>query len=236
MTNEKKMTKFIKHITAWCLILSLYASFTISDSYAAGCCPTCPFSGISLTLTPTCVGCDLTTYNFNQTSAMNTDAVVTGGVGRTCTIDFPAGTNALTATIAGSTCNGGAITAFTTQTAIQLIFDVPTTIPDNTSFTIVIANVTNGDGLSANCTVSMVNDAGGGCINQGTTYAFTTSACPTLSAGDIAIIGMNADNPDEFTFVALVDIAAGEEIRFTDNGWLSSTTPESFRAGEGYLT
>ena len=51
-----------------------------------------------------------------------------------------------------------------------------------------------------------------------------------LSAGDIAIIGFNFDNPDEFAFVALVDIEAGTEIKFTDNGWLNTNT---FRSTEG---
>ncbi|MEB3220005.1 MAG: choice-of-anchor I family protein, partial [Nostocales cyanobacterium 94392] len=52
----------------------------------------------------------------------------------------------------------------------------------------------------------------------------------TLSAGDIAIIGVNADNPDNFSFVLLVDIEAGTEIRFTDSGWTNSN---AFRASEG---
>ncbi|WP_299489951.1 choice-of-anchor I family protein [Acaryochloris sp. IP29b_bin.137] len=52
----------------------------------------------------------------------------------------------------------------------------------------------------------------------------------SLSAGDIAIIGINADNPDDFSFVLLVDIDAGTEIRFTDSGVLSDG---SFRANEG---
>lgn len=52
----------------------------------------------------------------------------------------------------------------------------------------------------------------------------------SLSAGDIAIIGVNSDNPDDFSFVLLVDIDAGTEIRFTDSGVLSDG---SFRANEG---
>lgn len=49
----------------------------------------------------------------------------------------------------------------------------------------------------------------------------------TLTAGDIAIIGFNAVSSgaqsDEFTFVLLKDIEAGTLIKFTDNGWQSST-------------
>ncbi len=52
----------------------------------------------------------------------------------------------------------------------------------------------------------------------------------TLSAGDIAIFGVNTDNPDDFGFVLLVDIDAGTEIRFTDSGWKSDNT---FRGNEG---
>ncbi|GGA29480.1 endonuclease/exonuclease/phosphatase family protein [Okeania sp. KiyG1] len=55
----------------------------------------------------------------------------------------------------------------------------------------------------------------------------------TLSSGDIAIIGFNFDNPDEFAFTPLVDIGAGTEINFTDNGWQADGT---FRATEGTFT
>ena len=52
----------------------------------------------------------------------------------------------------------------------------------------------------------------------------------TLAPGDIAIIGVNSDNPDDFSFVLLTDITAGTEIFFTDSGILSDG---SFRANEG---
>lgn len=45
-----------------------------------------------------------------------------------------------------------------------------------------------------------------------------------LNAGDIAIIGIKTELSDDFSFVALVDIAEGETIRFTDNGVLSDGT------------
>lgn len=53
-----------------------------------------------------------------------------------------------------------------------------------------------------------------------------------LSPGDLAIVGVNADNPDTFSFVLLTDIAAGTEIFFTDNGVFADG---SFRATEGVL-
>lgn len=51
-----------------------------------------------------------------------------------------------------------------------------------------------------------------------------------LSAGDIAILGMNTDNPDDFVFVALANIPANTVITFTDCGWSNSTA--AFRVGE----
>lgn len=53
-----------------------------------------------------------------------------------------------------------------------------------------------------------------------------------LNAGDIAFVDFNSDNPDEFAVVALTTIAAGEEIKFTDNGVFAAG---GFRANEGVL-
>ncbi len=52
----------------------------------------------------------------------------------------------------------------------------------------------------------------------------------TLTAGDIAVIGVNSDDPDQFAFVALVPLATGTEITFTDSGW---TVAGAFRGNEG---
>lgn len=70
------------------------------------------------------------------------------------------------------------------------------------------------------------------------TATFTPTNTPvsgptTLSAGDIAIIGFNFDDPDELAFVLLVDVGAGTQINFTDNGWLNTN---AFRTGEGTFT
>jgi len=40
-----------------------------------------------------------------------------------------------------------------------------------------------------------------------------------LTPGDIAVIGFNGDDPDVIRFVNLVNIAAGTQVKFTDNGW-----------------
>ncbi|NJL11337.1 MAG: hypothetical protein HC908_17525 [Calothrix sp. SM1_7_51] len=53
-----------------------------------------------------------------------------------------------------------------------------------------------------------------------------------LNQGDIAFVQYNADNTDNFAFVALVDIAGGEVINFTDNGWQNTF---AFRTGEGII-
>lgn len=45
-----------------------------------------------------------------------------------------------------------------------------------------------------------------------------------LSAGDIAIIGMNTDAPDKFRFLVLSELVPGTTIHFTDNGWCTTTT------------
>jgi hypothetical protein len=45
------------------------------------------------------------------------------------------------------------------------------------------------------------------------------SIAQTLSAGDIAIIGYNSDDPDGFAFVTLADIPEGEFVFFTEEGW-----------------
>jgi len=41
----------------------------------------------------------------------------------------------------------------------------------------------------------------------------------TLTPGDIAVIGFNGDDPDVIKFVNLVNVAAGTQVKFTDNGW-----------------
>ncbi|MBE7380289.1 MAG: hypothetical protein F6J95_002625 [Leptolyngbya sp. SIO1E4] len=55
-----------------------------------------------------------------------------------------------------------------------------------------------------------------------------------LNPGDIAFVQYNADSTEDFAFVVLADIVAGEEILFTDNGWLADNS--GFRTGEGTLT
>ena len=62
-------------------------------------------------------------------------------------------------------------------------------------------------GYSSGNTVIMVTDDG------------ETPTPPTLNPGEIAFVGYNGDGDDDLGFVALVSIAAGEIIRFSDNEW-----------------
>jgi hypothetical protein len=55
-----------------------------------------------------------------------------------------------------------------------------------------------------------------------------------LTAGDIAILGVNTDAEKSMIFVALTDIPANTTISFTDNGW--NATEQSWRTGEGTIS
>jgi len=62
----------------------------------------------------------------------------------------------------------------------------------------------------------------------------------TLAEGDIAITGVNADNPDQFSFVLLTDVLTGTIINFTDGGWNISGgfrgyNPSNGRISEGVV-
>ena len=54
----------------------------------------------------------------------------------------------------------------------------------------------------------------------------------TLAAGDIAILGINCDDPDDFAFLMLKDITTGTIINFTDDGWFAAG---GFRNTEGII-
>uniref|UniRef100_A0A7S4RXK8 Endonuclease I n=1 Tax=Ditylum brightwellii TaxID=49249 RepID=A0A7S4RXK8_9STRA len=55
--------------------------------------------------------------------------------------------------------------------------------------------------------------------------------CSGLSAGDVMVVTMNADNPDVVALVALSNIPEGVDLYMTDNAWTGST----FRSNEGVL-
>ncbi len=54
------------------------------------------------------------------------------------------------------------------------------------------------------------------------------------TAGDVCIIGMNTDNPDEVLLVSLVDLPSGTVLYFSDNEWDASSS--TFNSGEGFVS
>ncbi len=66
----------------------------------------------------------------------------------------------------------------------------------------------------------------------------TASIFAVLAKGDITILGYNTNTPDNFTFVNWVDLQNGAFLKFTDNGFLSSsssTTANNARGGENFV-
>ena len=54
-----------------------------------------------------------------------------------------------------------------------------------------------------------------------------------LLPGDLVIVGYNATDPDDFAFTPLVNLEAGTQFKFTDNGWQPTG---GFRLTEGICT
>ncbi|MDO7874290.1 hypothetical protein Q5H93_06060 [Hymenobacter sp. ASUV-10] len=61
----------------------------------------------------------------------------------------------------------------------------------------------------------------------------TAQAQTTLHPGDVALLGYNATDPDDFAFTPLVNLEAGTQLKFTDNGWQPGG---GFRLTEGICT
>lgn len=59
----------------------------------------------------------------------------------------------------------------------------------------------------------------------------------SITAGSIAFVGVNSENPDQFAFVALQDIGGGQSVFITDGGYTGTlgTGSQTFRATEGFL-
>ncbi len=55
-----------------------------------------------------------------------------------------------------------------------------------------------------------------------------------LQPGDVAVIGYNFKDPDQFSFIFLKHVVAGTIVHITDCGYDATTS--GFREGEGYLT
>ena len=123
------------------------------------------FTGTALSLTDNDVN-DGSTYTFTQTVPTSTAGMDYDlSAGSSVTITLPNG-DLSTASVGGaSSFNGQPITAFTTQNATMLVFNVPTggAVSAGSIFTIVIAGVTNHSSLGTYTTASLsaANDEGG---------------------------------------------------------------------------
>ncbi|MBI4647219.1 MAG: hypothetical protein HY738_11695 [Bacteroidia bacterium] len=119
-------------------------------------------------------GCVTSTYTFSQKTPNNVNAA--HNIDNTCTITFPAGTDATTCT--GGTFYGTAIGSMT-KTSTQISFTIPIAVAKNTTFTIVLNDITNANNNSSPCSISAQNASSG--LNTGS-YSFSTTSGPSAQA------------------------------------------------------
>ena len=106
-----------------------------------------------------------------------------------------------------------------------------TTLGDNSAILAAIVDSSEWLGSASRQILGLPSGASFSCD----TIIVTTS----LMAGEIAITGANADNPDEFSFVLLTDVSNGTRINFTDGGWTAAGEFRGLNAGvidEGIVT
>ncbi|MEN9640121.1 MAG: putative fibronectin type III-like fold domain, partial [Bacteroidota bacterium] len=73
---------------------------------------------------------------------------------------------------------------------------------------------------------------------NGTTYSAESSFITYINITDLTIIGMNTTSPDNFAFVAWVDMPVGTKIKFTDNAFnaaSASTSANNARGAENFV-
>ena len=171
-------------------------------------------SGISVTTSMSLSGADAGNYTLTQPT-------LAGDITQaTQTITFEAlnevsigSTTALTAT-----ANSGLAVTFTSSNTDVATIDGSNVVAVAPGTTTITANQA-GDGNYA--------------AAEPVVRSLTVNSGPTvLAAGDIALIELQTDNPDNFAFVALVDLNAGTEVKFTDNAWSGS----SLATNEGTIT
>ena len=89
----------------------------------------------------------------------------------------------------------------TKQVTINVAGDLAVEL--NERFAVTLSNPTNGATLaSPTVSATIVNDD-----------------YQSLTAGDVVITGINTSNPDQFSFVPLVNLLPNSSLIFTDNGW-----------------
>jgi hypothetical protein len=134
-----------------------------------------------------------------------------------------------------STTVNGTVTLNATAAAIGAVASTGNVTYTSSNNAVVSINGTVATGVAAGTATITASQAADSNYNSTTaTQTFTVSSGPTtLAAGDIMLLQYDADAPDKFTFVTLVDLNPGTVINFTDNGFDSTTTG---RTGEGFLT
>jgi len=118
------------------------------------------FTSASLALSETGIS-NTSTYTFTQTIPNNGSLDLDVTTGNSTTILVPDG-DLSSATLAGSTVDGVAISSFTSQNSTTLVFNSPTTVAEGSTFDIVIAGITNvGTEDDYTASVQSTNDDGG---------------------------------------------------------------------------
>lgn len=67
-------------------------------------------------------------------------------------------------------------------------------------------------------------------------YVAALSAQTALTVGDVQVLGVTADAPDSYSFVLWKDIAAGTQIRVTDNSFTSTAGTTLLNGNENNMT
>lgn len=136
-----------------------------------------PFANTAITIGDN-TGCAVTNYTLVQENPNKSDGNTL--LGATVTITFPAGVNLTTATMAGSSFNGLAITSGWSIVGQTVTFSAPVAVAKKKTITIVIANITNPDNMNSTATsVSIVNSSGD--LNSATSYpTIITTPCPVV--------------------------------------------------------
>ena len=91
--------------------------------------------------------------------------------------------------------------------------------------------------VGAGTTLISASQAGDANYGPATDVSQTQIVLPppsVLAPGDIAVIALQADTPDTFAFLALVDINPGTLISFTDNAW-TNADPPALNSNEGTI-